>query len=357
VGVVYEQDGLPEFHYFDTFYDRYQRSLEHALPGVVTSIMDVDRTERHLVVMSHSPSDPGTYYLLDTQTNTAVRIGHRMPWLDPQKLAEVRSLHVDRTDGAEVEAFVALPRAGGGRPPVVVLPHGGPIGVRDTRRYDPLVQFLAAGGLAVLQVNYRGSGGHGKSFLDAGKRQWGRGIEDDLEAALDAVIERGWVDPDRICVAGGSYGGYSALMSVIRRPDRYRCAASVNGPTDLLFAYETFFDRWEEGREYFEEFIGDPEDEEDLLSISPAYQAAAIRVPIFLVHGTEDRRVDVDHFYRMKAVLEALHRPHEVQLIQGAGHALSGSEWIELATRLRVFLLQNLGQRSGAAPAGSPSAT
>lgn len=161
--------------------------------------------------------------------------------------------------------------------------------------FDPLVQYLAAGGLAVLQVNYRGSAGRGRTFLDAGKRAWGKGIEEDLEAAIEEVSRRGWVDGGRICVAGGSYGGYSALMSVIRHPGRYRCAASINGPTDLPFLYHSsrFLHGTDEGRTYFRDFVGDPEEGYDeLLTISPAYRAAEIQVPVLLVHATDDERVE-----------------------------------------------------------------
>jgi hypothetical protein len=226
IGAVYERDGLDEFHHFDAFFDRYQRSLAHAIPDAAVQMISVSRDRRHIVLVASGPRDPGTYYLLDTETNSATSAGRRMPWLDPRELVEVEAFRVIASNGTELEAFVARPESlADGPPPLVVLPHGGPAGIRDTRAFDPLVQYLAAGGLAVLQVNYRGSAGRGRTFLDAGKRAWGRGIEQDIEAAIEEVTRRGWVDGDRICVAGGSYGGYSALMSVIRRPDRYRCAA------------------------------------------------------------------------------------------------------------------------------------
>ncbi|MGH0033134.1 MAG: alpha/beta hydrolase family protein, partial [Myxococcota bacterium] len=193
IGAVYERDGLPQYHHLDSFLDRYQRSLAHALPGVVPTVAGTSRDRRYLVVVTSGPREPGSYYVLDTETNTATRVARSMPWIDPSTLADVEAHRLASTGGIEVEAFLTRPRDVE-RPPLVVLPHGGPSLVRDTRAFDPLVQFLAAGGLAVLQVNYRGSGGRGQSFLDAGKRQWGRGIEEDLEAAFDHVVERGIVD-------------------------------------------------------------------------------------------------------------------------------------------------------------------
>jgi dipeptidyl aminopeptidase/acylaminoacyl peptidase len=343
IGVVYEREGLTQFHHIDSFYDRYQRSLAHALPDAVPNITSASQDRRYFVVLASSPRDPGTYYVLDTQTNTATRIARMMPWLDAAELADVEAIRVTSTDRLELEAFLARPRAPN-LPPLVVLPHGGPWRIRDARSFDPLVQSLAAGGFAVLQVNYRGSSGRGQAFLDAGKQQWGKGIEQDLEAAVDEVVRRGLVDGDRVCIAGGSYGGYSALMSVIRSPTRYRCAISLNGPTDLLFEYHFYFKRGgEEGKTYFSEYIADPDDPEQLRSMSPVYRASEINVPVLLIQGGEDRRVDVDHYHRMLNMLEALGKPHDAYLIQDAGHSPTRSQWLGIVARMRTFLSKNLG--------------
>lgn len=343
IAAVYEHEGLTQFHHLDSFFDRYQRSLAHALPDAVPTIASVSRDRRYFVVLASSARDPGTYYVLDTQTNTATRIARMMPWLDPAELADVEAIRVTSTNGLEIEAFLARPSGVAGKPPLVVLPHGGPRAVRDSRSFDPLVQFLAAGGLAVLQVNYRGSSGRGQAFLDAGNQQWGKGIEQDLEAAVDEIVRRGLVDGDRVCIAGGSYGGYSALMSVIRSPTRYRCAASLNGPTDLPFEYHFYFKQGgKEGEAYFSDYIADPNDAAELRSMSPVYRASEIQVPVLLIQGGKDRRVDVDHYYRMLNVLEVLGKPHEAYLIEEAGHSPTPSEWPAFAVRLRAFLSKHL---------------
>ncbi len=341
IGVVYEEDGLPQFHHLDSFFDLYQRSLSHALPDMVLRITGVSRDRRYFLVVAGSPRDPGTYYLLDTRAKTATVIARQMPWLDSAELASVDSFRVKSTDGLEIEAFLTRPN-GARKPPLVVMPHGGPRNVRDSRLFNPLAQFLAAGGMAVLQVNYRGSSGRGKAFLDAGKREWGAGIEEDLDAAFDEMVRRGLVDGDRACIAGGSYGGYSALMSAIRSPERYLCAASLNGPTDLPFAFHFGFDWSDEGREYFDEYIADPDDLESLQTISPVYRASEIRIPVLLAQGTEDRIVDLDHYYRMANVLDALGKPYESYLMYGARHSPKRSEWVGFALRLRKFLLAHL---------------
>lgn len=342
IGAVYEQSGLPQFHYFDSFFDRYQRSLAHVFPDAVPILVSMSHDLRYFVVLVTSPRDPGTFYLLDTQENVATQIDRMMPWLDREELAPVEAIRLTSPDGIEIEAFLARPLHAEAKPPMVVLPHGGPWEVRDTRAFDPLVQFLAAGGMAVLQVNYRGSSGRGQEFLEAGKHQWGRGIEGDLEAAYDEVVGRGWVDGDRVCVAGGSYGGYSALMSVIRSPDRYRCAASLNAPLDLPYEFHFFFAHWERGRRYFEDVIADPDDPETLRALSPVYRVSELSVPVMLVQGSADRRVDVDHHYRMLNLLEALGKPHEAHVLHGVGHVPTPAEWVDIATRLRQFLSTHL---------------
>jgi dipeptidyl aminopeptidase/acylaminoacyl peptidase len=220
------------------------------------------------------------------------------------------------------------------------LPHGGPLGVRDSRQFDPLVQYIATWGIAILQVNYRGSSGYGQKFLEAGYREYAKGIEDDIEAAVELVTTKGLVDSDRMCVAGMSYGGYSALISVMRRPDRYLCTATVAGISDVpLFLNSTGMTRTEEGRDALEKYIGDPETEyERLVSISPAYRADEIEIPVLIVHGTEDRRVDVEHAYRLKTMLKAHGKRYSWYLLKGAGHSPTNRQWLEVARVLSLFV-------------------
>ncbi|HKA14451.1 MAG TPA: alpha/beta fold hydrolase [Myxococcota bacterium] len=231
--------------------------------------------------------------------------------------------------------------------PLVVMPHGGPIGVQDTREFDPVVQSLAAHGYAVLQVNYRGSSGKGTGFREAGMGSWGEGIEDDIEAALDTVESKQLVDGDRVCIFGGSYGGYSALIGITRRPQRYRCAAAMAAPTDLLLMSSEYIGS-AEGQRAFEKIVGNPDtDREHLIAISPAYRAAEMNVPILLMQGDQDRVVDPEHAYRMREMLEANGKPYEWMIIEGATHDPTAGQWQQLMDRVDRFLAQYL-QRSAA---------
>jgi dipeptidyl aminopeptidase/acylaminoacyl peptidase len=216
--------------------------------------------------------------------------------------------------------------------------------VQDTRHYDPVVQYLASWGFAVLQVNYRGSSGYGVAFLESGKREWAQGIEDDIDAAVETVLARPEIDGTRICIAGGSYGGFSAVASLQRHPDRYRCGASLNGVSDLLLHLEQGECAEREScREALEEIIGDPEAERGrLIALSPAYHVRDISAPLLVAHGTRDWRVHPDQSHRLILMLETFGKPHETFEIVGAGHFLDSREWVGYLRTLRRFLTQHL---------------
>jgi dipeptidyl aminopeptidase/acylaminoacyl peptidase len=230
------------------------------------------------------------------------------------------------------------------------MPHGGPIGVQDTRDFDPVVQSLAASGYAVLQMNYRGSSGRGTGFLEAGHGAWGTGIEDDIEDALDHVVASGRVDGDRVCIFGGSYGGYSALIGITRRPQRYRCAAAFAAVTDLILFGSQFFDN-EDARRAVAQILGDPDaDRERLIAVSPAYRASEMDVPILLIQGGRDRVVDPEHAYRMRAMLDASGKPYEWMWMEDAAHSPTPAQWLELLERLDGFLARHLKPARASAP-------
>jgi dipeptidyl aminopeptidase/acylaminoacyl peptidase len=297
------------------------------------------------VLWVSSPTNPGTYYFHDVNTGELNPIGDVAQGLDRSKLVDVETIEVESSDGTRVEAFLALPsdRKSSGAP-LIVMPHGGPIGVRDNKDYNPLVQYFASWGFAFLQVNYRGSSGYGRRFEEAGKKQWAQGIEDDIDAAVEYAIARPEIDGTRICIVGSSYGGFSALASVIRHKTRYRCAASVNGVTDVPFSFAGDNCADEEGcLDAFAEIVGDPDTERDkLMEISPAYHVEEIHTPVFVIYGTEDQRLDPDHSHRLLLMLETLGKEHESLEVKGAAHSLTKEEWELVSIELRRFLTRYL---------------
>jgi dienelactone hydrolase len=345
LGASYLESGVVRYAYLDSGGDPDQTLLRKAFPEKSVWTTGISKDQRRLSVLVSSPDSPGIFYHFDLDSEQSTEIGRVAPWLDDNVLAKVEAFKVQSSDGIEVEAFLAHPPRQKERPPLVVMPHGGPVGVMDMRTFNPLVQYLARSGFAVLQVNYRGSGGYGRAFRESGYRQWGRGIEDDIDAAVEYVMAQDSFATNRMCIVGASYGGYSALMSVIRHPTRYRCAATFAGVTDIALMFNS--SDWAssgELREKMAEVTGDPELEYDeLRKYSPVYRASEIRVPIYLAHGIDDRRVDVDHAYRLKAMLDLHEAPVLWELMKDTGHGFpTRDDEIRYQVHLRRFLADHL---------------
>jgi dipeptidyl aminopeptidase/acylaminoacyl peptidase len=345
IAAVYEVGGERRYHYFESYADRHLATVRATLPEEEVAVVSSSADRNVFVLWVSSPTNPGTYYFHDVDTGEMNPIGDLAQGLDRSKLVDVKTIEVESEDGTRVEAFLTLPkhREEGGAP-LIVMPHGGPIGVRDNKDYNPLVQYFASWGFALLQVNYRGSSGYGRRFEDAGKKQWAHGIEDDIDAAVEYAIARPEIDGSRICIVGGSYGGFSALASVIRHKTRYRCAASLNGVTDVPFSFTGDDCADTEGcLEAFAEIVGDPETERaKLIEISPAYHVDQIHTPIFVIYGTEDHRVDPDHSHRLLLMLETLGKEHESLEVKGAAHSPTKKEWELISIALRRFLTRYL---------------
>jgi dipeptidyl aminopeptidase/acylaminoacyl peptidase len=227
--------------------------------------------------------------------------------------------------------------------------------VRDERHFDPEVQFLATLGYAVLQVNFRGSEGYGNSYRKAGMGGYGTLIEDDIDRALDAALAKYPLDHNRMCTMGTSYGGYSALMSAVRHPDRFRCVISVSGPTDRTLSFTASDAAYgASGRKALEKYIGDPGAHPDeLLRISPIYRAAEIKAPLLLIHGTEDDRVDYENARRLVRMLNIAGRPPSLIRLDGEGHGIRAMKNRVMAfPAIAAFLSEYL---KGDAATSSPS--
>ncbi len=235
------------------------------------------------------------------------------------------------------------PKSSGKNLPMVVLPHGGPYEVMDAWGYDPEVQILAQHGYAVLQVNFRGSGGYGRQFSDRGDRQWGRAMQDDVTDATRWAIAQGVADPRRICIYGASYGGYAALMGTIREPGLYRCAVGLSGVFDLGKMYKWgSIRRSDFGQIYLKRVLG--EDKAELAANSPAKLADKITVPVLLAHGTRDARVDIKQAQLMKHELNRLRMPVELIEYPATGHTIMiEAHRLDFYARLLAFLGTYIG--------------
>lgn len=343
IGAYYAEAGELRTHYFDAYRDRYLSKLEDLWEKESISVVSGTADRQTFVFFRSDATNPGEYFFREPggRVIQIARIGQE---IDRNLLAPVRSMRVESKDGVEVEAFLSIPSGISKPAPLVVMPHGGPIGVHDVREYDPIVQYLTSWGFAVLQVNYRGSSGYGLSFEKLGKKQWARGIEDDIDAAVEHAMALPEIDEASIGIIGGSYGGFSALVSVIRHKDRYRCAATINGVSDIPLLYDSSdFADSKRALEFLEEFIGDLETERHkLIEVSPAYHMESVTSPVLIIQGTADRRVDPDHAHRLILMLELYGKEYDSMFVKDGEHSFDRDEWILVVRKLRHFLTTHL---------------
>ncbi|NJL82909.1 MAG: S9 family peptidase [Chloroflexaceae bacterium] len=305
---------------------------------------------RYCLVGVYSDIDPGSVYLFERTTRNLKKLYQLLPQLDRAELAPMQPLRYQARDGAEIPAYLTLPK---GLPPrnlpVIVLPHGGPW-ARDTWGYDAFAQFLANRGYAVFQPNFRGSTGYGKAFLNAGNRQWGTGVmQQDLTDGVKYLIEQGVADPKRVGIFGISYGGYATLAGLAFTPDLYAVGVSFVGPSNLFTLYESLPPYWEAFRTEFKLRVGNPEDPsqvEQLRQQSPLFSAHKIQAPLMVIQGANDPRVKQAESDQIVAALRDLNRRVEYLLAEDEGHGFAGeTNRIAAAAAIERFFAEHLGGR------------
>lgn len=350
VGAMYgATEPKPHFWNLDDPDTRARAEVQAAFPGKIVAVTSTSKDGNRAVLLVRSDREPGAFYLFDRLARKAQLLTRQYPWLDPQAQATQRGFSLKARDGLMLHGLLtvpATPPAAGA--PLVVMPHGGPYEITDVWGFDPEVQILAQHGYAVLQVNFRGSGGYGQQFTKRGERQWGRAMQDDVTDATRWALAQPGIDARRVCIYGVSYGAYAALMGTIREPDLYRCAAARSGPFDLAKLYRWgSIHRTETGKEYLHRVLGD--DPAELSANSPVNLADRIHVPVLLAHGVLDARVDVRHAELMKKQLARRKQPVELIEYSATGHYLAlPSHRADFYTRLLAFLDQYIGANAGA---------
>jgi dipeptidyl aminopeptidase/acylaminoacyl peptidase len=346
-------DGKPRTAFFDDSLPeaRLYRSLEAAFAGNRVEITSTTADGRLALVQVSSDRDPGEFYLFDTVAKKASYLLARREWQDPETMAEVRPIALKARDGLALHGFLTLPHGSDGKHlPLVVLPHGGPFWVADGWGFDSQTQLLAAAGYAVLQVNFRGSSGYGRAFSQAGAREWGGRMQDDVTDATRWAIDQGVADPSRICIFGASYGGYAALMGVAREPGMYKCAAGYVGVYDLplMFRKGDIQDH-DSGEAFLHEWLGEPA---TLGQVSPVNLATRIKAPVFLAAGGQDERAPIAHSEKMEQALRAAGVPVETLYVRTEGHGFYTQEHQRaFYTKLLAFLDSHIGGTHDAATA------
>ena len=342
----------PNLIYTDPSLQQDAAQVAAALPRFRTTVVDSAAGGRKLLILAAGENRPGNYFMLTRMNGkaTLTAIGSIHPDIPDEAVAPVTPVSYQSRDGLTIHGYVTLPpgRSLDDRRPIpfVVLPHGGP-SARDSLGFDYLAQVIASRGIGVFQPNYRGSRGYGGAFEKAGFQQWGLKMQDDVTDGTHWLIDEKLADPARICIAGWSYGGYSALMGVIKTPELYRCAASMAGVTDL----RRRLDRANQSRFAdlnLPRFDSDPA---VIAANSPVLHADQIRVPVLLAHGRRDFTVSVADSEDMEAALKILGKPVKSLYFDDDDHYLfREADRIAFLKALTAFLAENLLSDSKTAP-------
>ncbi len=344
LAVEYEPD-LPVYDFLlpDHPLCRAMAGLLVAYPGHHVRLMNTTDDGKKAVFWAYSDRDPGQFLLVDVERFMAEPLVSVRPWIRSEQMSEVAALHIAASDGMKIHGYLTLPQSNhpGLPPPLVVLPHGGPHFVRDHWGFNPEVQLLAKEGFAVLQVNYRGSGGYGLKYEQAGYRNWDSRIVQDIIDATRYVIGKGLVDPRRVCIYGASFGAFAAMQSTILAPELFRCAVGYAGIYDLSLVpqrSDSSTSSFERG--YMQMAVG--ADTPRLKNASPAYNADQIRARVLLIHGLQDNRAPLEHAEKLKGALTKAGQSPEWILEPREGHGFYDEDARErMYSRLLEFLKEN----------------
>lgn len=343
IGVRYGE-GAPVIRYLDPDHPHASliREVEDEFPGEVVRITSRTRDGRHVILNVASDRDPGRYYLLDVEDGRMTSLMLRREWITPASMSPAEPISLMARDGIELRGYLTRPR-GGHVAPLVVLVHGGPFGIADEWEFDTETQMLAKHGYAVLRINFRGSGGRGRDFVESGYREWGRKMQDDIADATHWALDQPGIDRGRVCIWGASYGGYAAMMGAIREPDLYRCVIAMAAPYDLPTMYKWGdIPRTESGERLLELRMG--RDMDDLRENSPAQHAGRIKAGLLLAHGGLDERVSPEHLRAMRRALDRAGKPYEIYLARGETHGFyDGASQREYYGKVFEFLDRYLG--------------
>lgn len=326
------------------FVSKFEKEFGNKSVSVTSS---TDEEDKYLLYV-YSDKLYGSYYLYNATDESFKKLLDLMPQLKEEDMAEMRSIKFTTRDGLEVYGYITVPNniTDGKKVPMIVNPHGGPYGPRDDWGFNPETQLFASRGYATLQINYRGSGGYGKSFYLAGSKQIGRNMLNDLEDGVAHILAEGWVDKDRIAIYGGSYGGLATLGSLVKTPDLYTCGIDYVGVSNLFTFYKSFPEYW---KPYLKQVFAqwyDPNIEEEKLimeQVSPALNADKITKPLMVVQGANDPRVNIDESDQVVSNLRArgIEVPYMVKYNEGHGFGHEENR-IELYEAMLGFFAKHL---------------
>ncbi len=343
---------VPVSDYYKKLHSKFEKQFE----GRQYSISDYTDDENNLLLYVSSDKLYGKYYSYDVKKDEFKELFNLMPQLKEDDMAEMRPITFKSRDGVTLHGYITLPKAAidGQKVPVIVNPHGGPQGIRDSWGFNPEAQLFASRGYATLQVNFRISGGYGKEFLESGFKQIGRKAMDDVEDGLQYVIEQGWVDKDKAAIYGGSHGGYAVLRGLTKTPDLYACGVDYVGVSNLFTFMKTIPPYWKPYLKIIKEIWYDEDIAEEkaiMEEVSPVYQIDKIKKPLFVVQGANDPRVNIDESDQIVSALrnKGFDVPYMVKYDEGHGFGKEENS-IALYKSMMGFYAKHLGVQEVSKP-------
>lgn len=307
-------------------YKTIDSQMKKEFPNKEAHILGYDDDENNFLIIVQSDKLYGKYYQYDVKTKKFTLLFDLMPQLQEADMAEMRPIQFKSRDGLTIYGYITLPKEAlaGKKVPLIVNPHGGPQGIRDSWGFNPETQLYASRGYATLQVNFRISGGYGKEFLRAGFKQIGRKLMDDVEDGVKYSIEQGWVDKDKMAIYGGSHGGYATLMGLVKTPDLYSCGVDYVGVSNIFTFFDSFPEYWKPYKEIVKEIwydLDNPEEAAIAKEVSPVFQVDKIKKPLFVIQGANDPRVKIAESDQIVTSLRAkgFDVPYMVKYDEGHG--------------------------------------
>ncbi len=343
------EDDRTRVYFRDKGWEADYKLLLKKLPGREINFGSMTSDEQKMLVSASSDTDPGTNYFFDRKTKKLTVEYVSREKLPREQMASMKPIRYKSSDGLEIPAYLTLPKGVAAKNlPLVVFPHGGPW-ARDSWGFQSRSQFLANRGYAVLQPNFRSSTGFGKKFLNAGNKQWGDRMQDDLTWGVKYLVKTGVVDANRVGIMGGSYGGYAALAGAAFTPDLYKASVPIVGPSNLLTLLETIPPYWEAGRVIFHERMGNPatpEGKKQLERQSPLFSADKIKTPMLVVQGANDPRVKKAESDQIVIALRDRKFPVEYICAPDEGHGFQRPvNNMAMFAAAEKFLAKHLGGR------------
>ena len=351
LGIQFTAD-KPVSIWVDPGIDRLQRQVDATFPATVNQLLLPQQSDDWVLIYSYSDVDPGTYHLMNRKKPAIETVARTRSWLDPKVMGERRFIRYTARDGRVIPAYLTLPRGSNGRNlPLVVNIHGGPwvrgYGWADWGRW-PEAQFFASRGYAVLEPEPRGSLGFGLDHYKSSWKQWGQAMQDDITDGALHLAKEGIVDKGRMCLYGGSYGGYATAMGLAKDPDLWKCGVPFVAVTDLFLFQGVVYSDIAFLSDFFQtdfkKLVGDSTDDKEMFTkYSPTLQAHRIKAPVLLAMGSDDVRVPQVHGDTFKSKLEETGKKVEYVVYPGEGHGFNKAENVhDFYRRVEKFFATHL---------------